>query len=84
MENGELKSDRGFYRDMVAVIPPKKLKGCYYKPRDGVYNVETFAGRWPSRAGSILIHDGKVRRCSPCLKRRIHIYWHLAQWVLDV
>ena len=69
-----------FARDMVAVNPPLKLIGRWHWPKDGLYKVAT------SRRvhGGYLVHHGKVTRCSPGVRRQLHVWQHIAQYWGDV
>jgi hypothetical protein len=65
-----------FARDMVAITPPLKLTGRWRKPKDGLYRVATRR----SVHGGYLVHRGRVTRCSPAVRRRIHIWATQAQY----
>jgi hypothetical protein len=80
MQRNEV-DEMAFARDMVGLRRPLRLRGRWKRPKDGLYRVVTRRGRWPSRCGGFLVYKGRVRRCSPSIKRRIHIYAHQAEWV---
>jgi hypothetical protein len=65
-----------FARDMVAVEPPLKLTGRWRWPKDGLYRVATRRRVY----GGYLVHRGRVTRCSPAVRRRIHIWALQAQY----
>jgi hypothetical protein len=67
-----------FARDMVAANV--RLRGRHWRLADGLYRVTTRKARWPSRTGGFLVYKGKVRRCSPSLRRKIHVYAHMAEY----
>jgi hypothetical protein len=58
-----------FARDMVKLRRPLRLRGRWKPPKDGLYRVAT------SRRvhGGFLVHDGRVVRASPYVRRYIHI-----------
>jgi hypothetical protein len=71
-----------FARDMVAVVPPLKLRGRWWPPTDGLYRCATrhrVRGTSPKVYGGYLVHRGRVTRCSPAVRRRIHIWATQAQ-----
>lgn len=55
---------------MIAVRPPLRLRGRYWRPKDGLWKVETRKGV----LGAYLIARGRVVRCSPAIRR------HLCAW----
>jgi hypothetical protein len=59
-----------FARDMIGLRKPLRLRGRWKRPKDGLYRIAT------SRKvhGGVLIHDGRVKRCSPAVRRKIHIW----------
>src|SRR5262245_40524072 len=62
--------------DMVEMRRPLRLRGRFHPPKDGVYRVTT-----PSRCGAFLVYNGRVHRCSPSIRRRLHVYAHRAEWI---
>ena len=69
-----------FARDMARVVPPLKLLGRRRNPPDGLYRVATRRRVY----GGYLVHRGRVTRCSPAVRRRIHIWAHQAQYWEDL
>lgn len=70
-----------FARDMIGLRRPLRLRGRWKRPKDGLYRVVTRRARWPSRCGAFLVYRGRVRRCSPSIRRKIHVYAHMAEYL---
>ena len=68
-----------FARDMVALEKPLRLLGRWRPPRDGLYRVATRRTVY----GGFLVRRGRVIRCSPAVRKRIHIWAHTAQFIGD-
>jgi hypothetical protein len=58
-----------FARDMLALPRPLPLRGRWRPPRDGLYRVSNSKKVF----GGFLVQRRRVVRCSPCVRRRIHI-----------
>jgi len=56
-----------FARDMIALARPLPLLGRWRRPKDGLYRVATVHGGY-------LVQRGRVTRCSPAVRKRIHIF----------
>ena len=58
-----------FARDMKA-CKPVRLSHRYHPPADGLLRVETAKGV----RGGFMVAYGRVVRCSPVLRRRLHVW----------
>ncbi|HET6887794.1 MAG TPA: hypothetical protein VFH87_07705 [Candidatus Udaeobacter sp.] len=65
-----------FARDLIALPRPLRLLGRWRPPKDGLYRVATRR----TVHGGFLVSRGRVKRCSPAVRRRIHIWAHQAQY----
>lgn len=63
-----------FARDMIALRRPMRLKHRWKPPRDGLYRVVSGRRGGYRVQGGYLVVRGRVTRCSPAVKRRIHIW----------
>jgi hypothetical protein len=65
-----------FARDMIALEQPLRLLGRWRRPLDGLYRVSTRR----RVVGGFLVRRGRVIRCSPAVRRRIHIWETRSQY----
>jgi len=59
-----------FARDMKKLRKPVKLSNRYHPPADGLWKVQTCKGVH----GAFLIAYGRVTRCSPRIRRHLHVW----------
>jgi hypothetical protein len=59
-----------FARDMKALRKPVRLSHRHHPPADGLWRVETKRGV----RGGFLVAYGRVVRCSPVLRRHLHVW----------
>ena len=69
-----------FASDMVALPRPLRLRGRWRPPKDGLYRVATRR----KVHGGLLVQRRRVTRCSPYVRRYIHILaMRNAEWVCE-
>jgi hypothetical protein len=59
-----------FARDMKRLRRPLRLRGRHWLPKDGLYRVVTRR----KVHGGYLVHRGRVTRCSPAVRRYLHVW----------
>jgi hypothetical protein len=69
-----------FCRDMVRLQRPLRLLGRWRRPKDGLYRVATRR----TVHGGFLVQRGRVTRCSPAVRKRIHIWARTAEYYGDI
>ena len=66
----ETSDPLAFCRDMKALRKPVRLRGRYHRPADGLWRVVTRNGV----RGGFMVAYGRVTRCSPALRRHLHVW----------